>query len=134
MTNGRRPGRAAVQVVFAGSVSDAINPRALDLLRGNGQAKLLLQRPGEGAAHRVRLPAGGRDDLRDGGALLAPEHRDQLRLLGVAAGLAAQARRPRPWAPPSAAGPGASARTRPAPRRRPWARRRRARRPSWCPR
>ena len=47
-------------------------------------------------------------------------------------GSSAQARRPRPWARPSAAGPDASEPARPAPRRRPWGRLRRARPRSWC--
>src|ERR687895_468169 len=86
------PGRAIADT-DPGSARDPVGALlALDLLRGDGQAELLLQRPGEGAAHGVRLPAGGFDDLGDGGALLAPEHRDELRLLGAVAALARSAR------------------------------------------
>ena len=107
---------------------------SLDLLGGDGQAELLLQRPGEGAAHRVRLPAGGLDDLRDGGALLAAEHRDQLRLLGALAGSCAERAVSRAVGAAFRGRPRRFGAPRPAPRRRPWARPRPARRRSWCPR
>ncbi len=49
---------------------------AVGLFRGDGESEFLLERPGKGAAHRVRLPAGGRADLVDGGPLRALQHLD----------------------------------------------------------
>jgi hypothetical protein len=75
------------------SASDAVDPATpLDLLRGDHEAEPLLQRTGERAAHRVRLPSGSLDDLGDRRALLAPEHRHKSRLLGAFPGLAASRR------------------------------------------
>ena len=57
------------------------SPARLDLFRGNGQAKLFLERPADSAAQGVWLPAGGLDDLSDGGAVGRFEHLDKHRLL-----------------------------------------------------
>jgi hypothetical protein len=64
-------------------VSRARRPPPLDLLGGDRQAELLLERAGHGASDRVRLPSRGFDDLVDGRAALGAEHLDQLRLLGA---------------------------------------------------
>src|SRR5918995_3621330 len=53
------------------------------------EPELLLERAGDGAADGVMLPAGGRGDLLDRGALGSLEQLDHERLLG------AGARRPR---------------------------------------
>ena len=77
------------------NLDDPVDPLpAIDLLGGDGQPELLLERPGEGGPDGVRLPAGAVDDLGDGRALPAAEHRDQLLLLRALAGLPAQAPRP----------------------------------------
>src|SRR5919106_1743244 len=52
----------------------------------DGEAELLLERAGDGAADGVVLPAGSRGDLLDRGALGALEHLDHLGLLGAGAG------------------------------------------------
>jgi hypothetical protein len=71
------------------SASDTVDPPAtVDLLRGDGEPKPLLQRAAEGAADGVRLPAGRRDDLLDRHPFWALQHDDQLRLLRPLAGLA----------------------------------------------
>ena len=70
--------RAALLTSRPASVGDAVYPLlALDLLGSDVQTELLLQRPCERAPDGMRLPAGCRDDLRDGGALFSAEHRDQ---------------------------------------------------------
>ena len=61
----------------------------------DGQAQLLLEGPGEGAAHRVRLPAGGGADLFDGCAFGALQHPDHFGLLAVVAGARLGLRRSR---------------------------------------
>ena len=67
--------------------TDAVDTlAALGLFRGDGEAQLFLERAGEGAAHRVRLPAGGHADLVDGGPLRALQHLDHRGLLAVLAG------------------------------------------------
>jgi len=65
---------------------DAVDPlAALRLVRDDGQAELFLEGSGKGAAHRVRLPAGGGADLADGCALGALQHPDHFGLLAVVA-------------------------------------------------
>ena len=65
---------------------------ALDLFRRDDEAELLLQRAGEGTADGVRLPAGGDDNLVDGGAPRSLQHGDERRLLGALPRLAPQRR------------------------------------------
>src|SRR5919106_6788546 len=52
----------------------------------DGEPELLLERAADRAADGVVLPAGGRGDLLDRGALGALEHLDHARLLGAGAG------------------------------------------------
>jgi hypothetical protein len=42
---------------------------SVDLLGNNIYSELLLERAADGTAHRVRLPAGGFDDLGNSGAV-----------------------------------------------------------------
>ena len=90
VVNATPPGGNAVlptRIRFNGG--SPVDPLAsFGLLRGDGEAALLLQRAGEGAADGMRLPAGRRDDLGDGGALGPAQHVDQHRLLGAVAMLA----------------------------------------------
>src|SRR5688500_9169420 len=68
------------------SALDPVHPSAtLDHLGCDVEPEPLLQRSDEEAADGVRLPFGRLDDLLDGGPLRPLEHRDHLRLLGVAA-------------------------------------------------
>src|SRR6266498_3158279 len=61
--------------VLAPSPEDPVHPLAfVRLLRGDGQATLLLQRAGEGSSNCVCLPPGGGHDLGNGGALGAAQH------------------------------------------------------------
>jgi hypothetical protein len=60
---------------------DAVDTAAsLDFLESDGETQLLLQRRGEGAAKRMRMPAYPLDDLVDDRAVLALEQSD----IGVA--------------------------------------------------
>src|SRR5205823_508069 len=68
----------------AGLFRDAVDAPALfGLLRHHGQAELLLERPGDGYADRVGLPAKRLRDLSDGRALGSLQHGDELGLLGA---------------------------------------------------
>ena len=58
------------------------------LLRRDGDAEPLLEGAGEGAAHRMGLPAGGLHHLGEGGALRAAEEFEDLGLLRTFAGAA----------------------------------------------
>src|SRR5580693_4775719 len=53
----------------------AIDPLAIRLLGLQGQPELLAHHPGLKAAHRMGLPAGRRDDGRNGGALRPVQQR-----------------------------------------------------------
>src|SRR5919106_872791 len=98
---------AAAQTWAGGSVwlgDDAVDGAATlgaglvgsDLAGASGldrEPELLLERPADGAADGVVLPAGGRGDLLDRGALGALEHLDHARLLGAGAGRSRRGRR-----------------------------------------
>jgi hypothetical protein len=84
------PARGPVAACTARWQSLACDPidasAPLDLLGDDRQAELLLERPGDGAAHRVLLPIHRLGDLLDRGALRLLQHVDQLSLLGAPAG------------------------------------------------
>ncbi len=68
---------------------DAVDPPApVDLLRADVEAELLLDRAGDEATHRVRLPAEDLLEFRVADALGATQHVDDLGLLAVGAGVA----------------------------------------------
>src|SRR5215211_5591505 len=60
---------------------DAVDPLLASLVGHEVEAELVAHHCGQEAAHRVRLPAGGLDDCRDGCSLPAAEHLDHPGLL-----------------------------------------------------
>src|SRR5215211_340142 len=60
---------------------DAIDPLLAGLVGHEVETELVAHHCGQEAAHRVRLPAGGFDDCRDGCSLPAAEHLDHPGLL-----------------------------------------------------
>src|SRR5690606_13205562 len=68
--------------------AEAVDPTAsVDLLGGHIEPELLLERPGDGAAHSMRLPAECGSDFGDGCSVGALQHGDQLGLLAAFAGI-----------------------------------------------
>src|SRR3954452_508700 len=79
-----KTGGAATNGAEVGLPLDAVDASAPVVDLGHHtKAKPLLERPGQRAADRVRLPAERLGDFGDGSALCPTQHGDELRLLGA---------------------------------------------------